>query len=125
MRAARPRSRFSAATLWTLAGFLVWALHFGVIYSLAALACARGFADARLAGIRLLSWGIGLATAAGFATTAAVIVLTWRDRRRHLQAEDDEDPTRFAAWLTVAIGLLASLAMLWQALAVLTVPACR
>ena len=91
------------ALLRMASGVLVWALHFGVIYGATGLACARGLGEA-------VPWTIGVATLVA-ATAAGVIILT------HLSHE-------FARWMTAALAAVALVAIVWEGLAVLTVPAC-
>jgi hypothetical protein len=84
-------------------GVIVWAVHFGVIYGSTGLACARGLGEA-------VPWTIGAATLLA-AATAGAIVLT------HLSHE-------FTRWMTAALAALALVAIAWEGLAVLMVPAC-
>ncbi|HXV07832.1 MAG TPA: hypothetical protein VD791_07375 [Burkholderiales bacterium] len=84
-------------------GVLVWALHFGVIYGATGLACARGLGET-------VPWTVGTATLLA-AAAAGVIILT------HLSQE-------FARWMTAALAAVALVAIVWEGLAVLTVPAC-
>lgn len=87
-------------------GVLVWAAHFSVLYGFTALACARGFAPA-------IPWVTGLATLAALA--AAVAIAAWSFPGR----------ARFASWMTAAIAGLAAVAIVFEGLAIVMVPACR
>jgi hypothetical protein len=84
-------------------GPLLWALHFGVLYGFNALACARGFPHA-------VPWVAAAATVALGAVAALLLV-------RSMKSD-------FIDWLTAALAGVALLAILWQALPVLLVPAC-
>jgi hypothetical protein len=86
-------------------GAIVWGAHFGAIYGITALACARG-----LAGV--VPWAIGIAT---IVAVAVLLLLIWSSFK---------DLGAFANWLGAAIGGLALLAIVWEAVAVLLVPAC-
>ena len=89
--------------VWISSGALVWALHFGVIYGFTGLACARGFGTAA-------PWVIGAAT--GVAAAGAIaIILT------HLSSD-------FTRWMSAAVAAAALLAILWEGLPALMVPAC-
>jgi hypothetical protein len=80
-------------------GAIVWAAHFMAIYGITALACARGFPAA-------VPWAIGIATALALAAVIVIIVFNARD------------------WLTAAVAGLALIAIVWEAIPVLVVPAC-
>jgi hypothetical protein len=86
-------------------GAIVWGAHFAAIYGMTALACARGFPG-------LVLWAIGIATliAAGL-----LFFLIWISFK---------DIGAFVNWLGAAVAGLALLAIVWEAAAVLLVPAC-
>jgi hypothetical protein len=86
-------------------GAIVWGAHFAAIYGITALACARGFPG-------LVPWAIGIATliAAGL-----LFFLIWISFK---------EIDAFANWLSGAVAGLALLAIVWEATAVLLVPAC-
>jgi hypothetical protein len=88
------------------AGALVWAAHFAVIYGFTALACARGFVSA-------VPWVTGGATLVALGIAALVMVSAWRERER------------FTPWMAASIAALAMLAIVYESLALLMVPACR
>jgi hypothetical protein len=69
------------------------------IYGVTALACARGFPAA-------VPWAIGIATALALAAVIAIIIFNARE------------------WMTAAVAALALLAIVWEAVPVLVVPAC-
>jgi hypothetical protein len=79
-------------------GAIVWAAHFMAIYGITALACARG-------SPATVPWAIGIATALALAAIA-IIVFNFRD------------------WMSAAVAGLALLAIVWEAIPVLVVPAC-
>jgi hypothetical protein len=104
------------ALIGALAGLLIWALHFGLVYAANAVACERDLVGARIAGLPLLSVVVLGATALAL---AAVGVIGWRASRRlegSLAGEEGEDMPRFAAWLEASAALLAALAILWEGL---------
>jgi hypothetical protein len=84
-------------------GVIVWAAHFGLIYGIAGFACARGYGEA-------VPWTIGAATLVAAAAAGAIILA-------HLSPE-------FTRWMTAAVAGLALVAIVWEGLAVLLVPAC-
>lgn len=84
------------------AGPLLWLAHFAALYGFNAIACARGFSGA-------VPWGVGVAT---LILAAGAALVTFRHRKD------------FVDWLTAALGAVALLAILWQALPVLMVSPC-
>ena len=84
-------------------GVILWGLHFTVIYGFTALACARGFGASAL-------WVVGAATVVAAAAALALIVT-------HRSSE-------FTRWMTAAVAALALVAIVWEGLPVLLVPAC-
>jgi hypothetical protein len=104
------------------AGLIAWAVQFTVIYGVAAIACARGYGDASIAGVGLVHSAIVGATLLALAVTAAILVMALRDRRNR---NADTHPTdRFLADTTLAISALSLVAIFWQGLPALFVPAC-
>lgn len=77
---------------------MVWALHFGALYQMTALACARGDAGS------LRGWILGV-------TAIAAGACVWLLRGK--ATADDED---LMAWLRRMVALLALAAIVWQAL---------
>ena len=105
------RERFTVSMLRLWSGLLVWAAYFLVVYVVAALACARGFAGVLVAGLDVVT----LVTVAGLIVAivaTAALVLTTRRRERSQPA----DGARFADRLGWTLGLLALLAIVWTAL---------
>lgn len=82
---------------------VIWALHFTAIYGFTALACARDFG----AGA---PWVIGAATAVAALLAAALILA-------NLNAE-------FMRWMTAAVAAAALVAIVWEGIPALMVPAC-
>jgi type IV secretory pathway TrbD component len=114
--------RFVAETLRMLSGLLVWGAHFGLVYVITALACARRFYALEWQGIGLVVWVVAIATLAAIASVLAIALPVWRHIRRH----GAPDPTSaFIDWLTVAFGGLALVAIVWEGLPVLLVPICK
>lgn len=92
---------------------IVWSVHFLAVYVLNALACARGVAAGWVVpGILLLT----LLAAAG-------LVALIRPARPHARA-GAEAAAPFTSRLGLLLGLLSLLAVLWNALPALFLPAC-
>jgi len=113
------RSRpFTATTFLIAGGLLSWLAVFMFVYIFAALACARGFADARLAGLPI----VPLIGSAAIGLTALVTVVLMR--RAHRSAAQDSH-ARFIAFVAVAASAIALVALVWLMLPALMVRACN
>jgi hypothetical protein len=88
-------SAFTKESLRMSSGAIVWALHFGVVYGLTALACARGYGQA-------IPWVIGVATILAGAAVVVVMRLSWPHRHR------------FEGSLMFAIAGLSLVAIVWE-----------
>ena len=96
---------FARAALLMSAGALCWALHFAAIYGFTGVACARGHAQA-------VPWAILACTLVAVLGAAAVMRLALRQRES------------FEHWLAAALAGAAIVAIAWEALPALLVPAC-
>lgn len=96
---------FARAGLLMSAGAICWAVHFAAIYGLTGIACARGLAGA-------VPWMILACTLLAGAGAAAVMTLAFRRRES------------FEHWLAAAVAGSALVAILWEALPAVLVPAC-
>ena len=106
--------RFGPTAVRLSSPVMVWALHFGSIYALAALACARGFNGAHLFGMDAVTWIVLGATIVALAVITRVAIPALR---AGLQP--------FENWLTASLAALAALAIVWQGIApVLLLPPC-
>jgi hypothetical protein len=86
----------------------LWAAHFTAIYGFTALACARHMAAT-------VPWVVGAASIAAVVALAAIAVPAGIRAVRKSALED---------FLALGLGALATLAVLWEASALLWVPAC-
>ncbi|MCK8787507.1 hypothetical protein M0638_24350 [Roseomonas sp. NAR14] len=107
-----------------MAGLLIWAGHFTVIYAGAALACARGWAEARPFGVPALTLVVGVATLAALLGLARVLRATWPAMRQGAPDEGGEAEPRFSRWFAATATLYAIVAVLIQAMPVLFLPSC-
>jgi hypothetical protein len=99
--------RFVATTLLVNAGVIVWAGHFGTIYGLGSLACARGAA----AAVQPL---VLSASAVAVTALAVALGLAWRARRGEA----------FADRLALGVGGFALVAIAYETVAALVIPPC-
>lgn len=91
--------------LWIPAGVVVWAMHFTVVYTGAAIACARGVPGP-------VPWIVGIATA--MATLAAAwLVARGLAHRAH-----------FVGWMTAAVAAIGLAAILLEGVPALWIPPC-
>jgi hypothetical protein len=97
-----------------VAGLLIWALHFGLVYAANAIACARGLAGAAWFGLPALTLVVLGITALALAAVGMIAWRAWRSLDGGLAGEEGEDMPRFTAWLAVGAALLAGLAILWE-----------
>ncbi|HYG42765.1 MAG TPA: hypothetical protein VEA17_07585 [Bordetella sp.] len=100
-----------------LAGPLVWALHFVLVYAANGVFCARPAWHGLWVGAALSTWAL---MAAALLAIVAIALVYWRQRRRWPPADD----AGFFPWLAGALSLLSIVAIVWQTLPVLWVPAC-
>jgi hypothetical protein len=114
-------ARFTSVTWLTFGSLLAWLSCFVSIYVLTALACARGWADLRFAGLGIVpaTWALLLLVAAG--CTGALATLALRRRRR---AQGRDSNARFIDFLALSLGLFALFALLWMALPALAAHSC-
>ena len=98
-------SSFPRTALRIAAGVIVWALHFAAVYGGTALACARGWEG-------VVPAFIGGASAVAVLACAAIIVAGWRRR------------AAFEHWLSATLAALGLVAIVYEAIPVLMVPAC-
>jgi hypothetical protein len=118
-------THFLRKSLLTLGGLLVWAAHFALIYAITAFICARGLQGRQLWGLGALPLATGLATLAALAAALAILLI---GRRRHRAARGQHDAKAvdvFMNYCTMALAGLSLLAIIWNAVPILIVPACQ
>ncbi|MGH8176397.1 MAG: hypothetical protein ACREV5_09070, partial [Steroidobacter sp.] len=79
--------RFTPTAFFIWGGLLIWAADFLFVYVFAALACARRFADERVAGFAIVPFATTAASIVALLATAGVM---WRALRRAHGAHTDE-----------------------------------
>jgi hypothetical protein len=104
---------FARATTRMFGGVIIWAAHFTVIYGFTALACARAFASAAWLGLSVVQWAVGAATLLAALATVALIVPAVRAAR-----------PGFENWLSASVSGLALIAIVWEGMPAVIVPAC-
>lgn len=114
---------FPATFVGMLAPFLIWAAHFGVVYSINGMVCARKPEEALLFGLPLSMALVGIATLLAIGWVAILLVKALRGAgpAGHVGGAD---PRRFARWFVAAGSGTALVAILWVGMPALIVPAC-
>ncbi len=120
--AGRPRAAIEV--LLNAIGLAIWAVHFGVIYAVNALACERDWASWRPFGLPWVPVAILVLTLLAL----LALLLVFRAARRRMAPgpwnEGGEAEPRFTAWFAAATAGYSALAVLFQAAPSLLVPAC-
>jgi hypothetical protein len=109
---------FLAVLFSVLAGAIIWAIHFTILYGFTSVACARGL------GTDVVPWTIAVAT--GVAALAAAVVMVRSLRPVGPGGADGNQATAedFIRWVTAAVAGLALVAMILEALTAALVPPC-
>jgi hypothetical protein len=104
--------KFTPTTFLVWSGLLIWAADFLLIYVIEAIACAKGFADAVILGLRVIPLTTLICSAAAVIATGLIL----RRCMRQAQAAQADERTQFTLFITGATGALALLAIVWTAL---------
>lgn len=105
--------RFTPTALFICGGMLIWATDFLALYVIAAIACAKGFASITLAGLPIVAF---IGTMLTVCAVVGTIVLLRVGLRRLARNGQLDDSRRFIYFLVSAIGMLALIAILYNAL---------
>ena len=109
---------FLAVLFSVLAGAIIWAFHFTVLYGFTAVACARGL------GTELVPLTIAVATGVAALAAAVVMVRSLCPVGPGAPDSDHAPGAEFIRWITAAVAALALLVMILEALTAALVPAC-
>jgi hypothetical protein len=114
------RSHPMARLFWMTSGFVFWAAQFTIIYGITGVACARGWYRFSLLGLDVVRGSIAAATLMALAATAVVF---WRAFVRGRSAHD-EPSERFVETVTLSVCGLSLVAIVYNGLPALILPAC-
>lgn len=121
----RTEPRFLPAIGFMLGGFIVWSVHFLLIYSFTGWVCERpDFAAMEFVGLKLAPLGVAVLTLVmlgvlGIIATAAGVFRTGSSYGGQIM------PSGFPRYLALSSVGLAAVAIIWEGLIpVLLVPAC-
>ena len=112
--------RFLTTTFLVMGGLLVWMADFVFVYVFAAVACAKGFADATLWGLPVVT----LVTLSASLIAGGVTVLIGRRGYRLHSAVEMDEYTRFIGFVTLACGGLALVALVLLVIPAVVMTAC-
>ena len=115
---------FVAVLLSVLAGALIWAIHFTIIYGFASVACARGFADTEVLGMDLVRLTVFVATAVAALAVVVVVIRSLRYPDRRSPQGDRPTTWQFLRWLTAAVAGLALVFIVMEGMTAALVPPC-
>jgi hypothetical protein len=99
---------------------VLWAAQFTIVYGLTAVACARGWYGHALLGLDVVRAGIAGATVLALVATGLVL---WQTLARRAHAPGDESE-RFIAGVTLWVCGLSLLAIAYNGVPALILPAC-
>lgn len=105
---------FTAAALRLSAGVIVWALHFAAIYGYTGIACARRFHAYGETLVAAVPWVIGIATASAIAAVLPLVAQFARVRTG----------SGFIDWMSGGLAALSLVAIVFEAMTVIWLPAC-
>lgn len=113
-----PASAFTHNFLLMFSAPIVWAVHFVAMYGFTGILCARPWLNVEWLGLKVSAWGVlGMSLVA----ILAIALLYFKVTPKHVV----EDNRVFLRWMSGTLSLLSILAIVWEALPVFIVPACR
>jgi hypothetical protein len=110
-----------ARLFWMMSGFVFWAAQFTIIYGVTAVACARGWHRVPLLGLDIVPASIAAATLLTLGATGLVFWRAFAARARDAHGDPAE---RFVDAVTLWVCGLALVAIAYNALPALILPAC-
>lgn len=117
------RTQPAAEVLLSTLGLVIWALHFGAIYMVNAVACERALAGTRLVGLPFVPVAVAGLTVVALGALLLVMRAGLRGLAPPLDDGGEGEP-RFTRWFGVATAALAALAVVFQAVPALVMPPC-
>lgn len=111
------RPPFTRSFLLIFSGPIIWALHFLFIYGLNGVLCARPTLNPKWAGLHAAAWGTLAASLAAILLLAGILART-------KLPESAEGSRGFVRWLSLTLGALSLVAIVWETLPVFFVAPC-
>ena len=109
---------FLAVLFSVLAGAVIWAIHFTIVYGFTSVACARGL------GTGMVPLTIAVATGVAALAAAVVMVRSLRPVGPGAPDSNHAPAADFIRWITAAVAGLALVVMILEGLRVAPVPPC-
>src|ERR671926_108044 len=118
-----PIPGFIITFVYLMAGLIVWFARFLAGYGFTGLICARPTWPQELFGVSTVTFGVGLMTILALAANGAV---GWHaaGRLRSTPARGTENG-RFVHATAAAVVALGTIAIVWETIPILMIPACR
>lgn len=114
---------FTQSFLYLTGGLIIWAVRFLAIYPFTALACARGWSQASLAGIGMVPLVMSLSAIVAVLGCAAILLRALA-RMGDRSSDEIAQNARFVHVVAASVAALAILAMIWETLPVLFISTC-
>lgn len=113
-----------------IGSFVLWAIYFVVVYAYLSIGCEKGWSEAELFGLKVLTLALAAITLAAMGAIAALAWMGFRRWRTAANSNSDEgsineSQDRFTGLLTVMTSGLALLATIWVGLPVLLLQPCQ
>lgn len=115
---------FTRRMLFLLSGLLIWALHFGLVYAVTTIACARGFSGNSGGGLGVVPLTIAAATCFAVVLQGLVVITAGRGHGPGIGGEPDTSVREFWRYATVGIAVLGAVSVAWTGVPVLFVHPC-
>lgn len=118
------REGFFAKTMLMMGSLVVWGVHFLGVYIFNALACARGFATMQVLGFGIVPLTVTAFTVVALALIGLIMFVAWRRLGPAAGRHVTEPAGDFMRYITLTLGGLSLLAIVWDGLPALIVPPC-
>lgn len=115
---------FLRPLLFMLAGLLVWAAHFAVLYAINALACARGFANGMALGVGIVPLAISAATLLALAVLGWIVFGALSGSRPHVPASAEHQTSVFMRFVALTVAGISFVAIVYETVPAFIVPPC-
>ena len=111
----------------SVSSLVVWAAHFGIVYSLVGVGCDQGWHRMPLAGTNGLTLLLIVLTLPALGLIAWIGWGGWRSHRQAGRHGDGEDKLRwrFLGLITLALAVLAFVATIMTAVPIMMLPPCE
>jgi hypothetical protein len=115
---------FTPTFIYINAGLIIWAVRFLAAYVFTALACARGWSDATIAGIGAVPAVVGLFTLLAAIGCVAILARAAAHLRSSVSPDPAAENARFIHYVAGSIAALGLLAVIWETLPIFMIPIC-